>query len=133
MKSLLVIASVLAVWPFGSGKTYHMTASSAVPGAEGTVGVKNDKDNGNFRLDIKVEHLARPNSLTPPENLYIVWVQPKDGSAEKEGVLRVNGGLKGKLEATTTSTDFDVSITAEQSDSANQPSRMQVLHAHVSP
>lgn len=134
MRSLLVVLSVLTIWPFGSGgKTYRMMAASFVPAAHGTVQVNRDKNNGNTKLDIKVANLANPASLTPPENVYIVWVLPRNGEALKEGAIAVDKNLNGELKATTTSRDFDVSITAEQSESVDSPSAMQVLHAHVSP
>jgi hypothetical protein len=121
------------VWPFSSGKEYHMTAANSVPGATGIVRVQKDKDNGNTKLNIKVEHLANPASLTPSENAYIVWVQPRGEGATKLGAIGVDKSLKGELNVVTTSKDFDVFITAEQSQSASLPSDVKVLQAHVSP
>ncbi|HLW81599.1 MAG TPA: hypothetical protein VKS20_06130 [Candidatus Acidoferrales bacterium] len=133
MKSLLVMISLFAFWPFGGGKNFRMTPSPEVPGAHGTVNVKRDKTNGNTQLDIKVKNLASPATLTPPENVYIVWVEPRTGDAEKEGVIRVGGNEQGELSATTTARQFKVSITAEKSESVNTPSGMQVLYAQVNP
>jgi hypothetical protein len=133
VKILLLAVSLLAVWPFSSGKEYHMTAANSVPGATGIVRVQKDKDNGNTKLNIKVEHLANPASLTPSENAYIVWVQPRGEGATKLGAIGVDKSLKGELNVVTTSKDFDVFITAEQSQSASLPSDVKVLQAHVSP
>ena len=69
---------LLLIWPFSSGKEYHMTASNIVPAACGTVKVQKDQ-NGNAKLDIKVSNLADPTRLTPPENKYVVWIRPNDG------------------------------------------------------
>jgi hypothetical protein len=132
MKGLFLMMSLLAIWPWSSGKEYHMTASNSVPAATGIVKVEEDKDNGNMKLDIKVDHLANPSSLTPPADAYIVWVRPSGGAAVKQGAIRVRKDLTGELKTVTVSKDFDLLITAEQSESVSMPSGMEVLHTHVS-
>ena len=99
----------------------------------GTVEVKKDKKNGNIQLDIKVDHLAKPASLTPPEDVYIVWIRPSDKDAQKEGAIGLDKNLKGELRVVTTFKNFDVFITAEQSENVNELSTLQLLRAHVSP
>jgi hypothetical protein len=133
VKILLLAVSLFAVWPMSSGKQYHMTATNSVPGAAGIVKVQKDKDNGNTKLNIKVEHLANPASLTPSENAYVVWVQPRGEEAVKLGAIGVDKNLKGELNVVTTSKDFDVFVTAEQSQNVSTPSEFTVLQAHVSP
>lgn len=133
MKAVLAVGLLLIVWPFSSGgKTYHMTADKSVPAANGTVRAKVGKDNGNTQLEIKVKNLARPTSLTPSANVYVVWARPRNGDAEKEGVIRVDNNLSGELKATTTLKDFEIFITAEQSESVSAPSGTEILRANVS-
>ena len=132
MKLTIAMAAVLLIWPFSSGKSFPMTASPAVPAAKGTVKAQRDKDNGDIKLDIKVEHLAHPGSLTPSAEYYLVWVRPNGGEPLKEGAIGVDNNLSGELKVETTAKDFDVSITAEQSKSDTEPSGQEVLHAHVS-
>jgi hypothetical protein len=79
-----------------------------------------------------VDHLANPSSLTPPADAYIVWVRPSGGAAVKQGAIRVRKDLTGELKTVTVSKDFDLLITAEQSESVSMPSGMEVLHTHVS-
>jgi phage major head subunit gpT-like protein len=126
-----VLFSAFIIWPFSSGKDYHMTADNSVPAASGKVHAQWDKQNGNTKLDVKVEHLARPSSLNPPATTYILWVQPKGGDAVKEGSIGVDNDLKGELHVVTVSKDFDVFITPEQSSTVTMPSRMEVLRTHV--
>jgi phage major head subunit gpT-like protein len=132
MTGVLVIVALLGVWPFSSGKEYRMESSSMVPAATGTVKVEKDKDNGNTKLDIKVNHLAKPSSLSPPANNYIVWVRPRGGDAVKQGALGVDHDLKGELKVVTVSKEFDLFITAEQTEAVSQPSGPEVLKTHVS-
>ena len=133
MKVLVGVVSLLAVLPWSSGKTYRMTADRSVPAATGTVQVQRDKANGNMKLDIKVNHLANPATLTPPGSTYIVWVRPNGGEAMKQGAIGVDKNLKGELKVATTSKDFDIFITVEESDIVTAPSGIEVLKVHISP
>ena len=132
MKGLLVMVSLLAIWPWSSSSNeYPMKASSNVPAAAGIVKVQRDKANGNTKLDIRVWHLANPSRLTPPANAYIVWVRPRDGAAMRTGAIRLDKDQKGEVKLVTVEKDFEVFITAEQSESADVPSDFQVLRADV--
>lgn len=124
--------AMLAIWPLPSGRDYRMTADQSVPAASGTVHAQRDKDNGNTRLDIKVNHLARPANLSPPATTYIVWIRPSEGDAVKQGAIGVDKNLNGELHTVTVSKNFDVIVTAEQSESVTVPASMQVLHTHIS-
>jgi len=132
MKITIAMLALLAVWPFGSAKEYRMQSGAGVPAAMGMVKAQKAKDNGNIKLDIKVDHLATPASLTPSANSYLVWIRPNGGEAFKQGAIGVDKNLSGELKLETVSKDFDVFITAEQSDNVTFPSDVQVLHTHVS-
>jgi hypothetical protein len=132
MKSTIAMLALLAIWPLTNTKEFQMTAASSVPAATGTVKAQQAKDNGNIKLDIKVDHLARPSSLTPAADDYLVWIRPNGGEAFKQGAIGVNKNLSGELKLETVSKDFDVFITAEQSDSVTFPSSIVVLSAHLS-
>jgi hypothetical protein len=132
MKIAIAMVALLAAWPFNSAREFQMTADAGVPAATGIVRVQRAKDNGNMKLDIRVDHLARPASLTPSANNYLVWIRPNGGDAFKQGAIGVDKNLRGELRLETVSKDFDVFITAEQSDSVTVPSSVEVLSAHVS-
>lgn len=131
MKGLLVMVSLLAIWPFAASKEYPMRASSSVPAAAGIVKVQRDKNNENTKVDIKVWHLANPARLTPTANVYIVWFRTRDGAAVKQASIRVDKNQKGEVKLVTVAKDFEVVITAEQSESADRPSDFEVLRADV--
>ncbi len=130
MKMIIAMA-LLAVWPFNGAQEYQMTSAAGVPAAMGVVKVQRAKDNGNMKLDIKVDHLAKPASLTPAANSYLVWIRPNGGEAFKQGAIGVDKNLSGELRLETVSKEFDVFITAEQSDSVTFPSSVEVLRAHI--
>jgi hypothetical protein len=131
MKLELAMIAMVAIWPLPSGKNYRLTADPSVPAAAGTVHAERDKDNKNTKLEIKVEHLARPDSLTPPATTYLVWVRPTGGDAVKEGAIGVGKDLKGELHTVTVSKNFEVIISAEQGETVTVPSSTQVLRTHV--
>jgi len=58
--------------------------------------------------------------------------RPNGGEAFKQGAIGVDKNLSGELKLETVSKDFDVFITAEQSDSVTSPSSVEVLSTHVS-
>ena len=132
MKLTIAMLALLALWPFGSSKEFRMTSGAGVPAAMGMVKAEKAKDNGNIKLDIKVDHLATPASLTPSASSYLVWIRPNGGEAFKQGAIGVDKNLSGELKLETVSKDFDVFITAEQSNSVTSPSSVEVLSTHVS-
>jgi hypothetical protein len=132
MKMTIAVLALLAVWPFGSAKEYRMESGAGVPAATGVVKAQKAKENGNIKLAIKVDHLATPSSLTPSANSYLVWIRPNGGEAFKQGAIGVDKNLSGELKLETVSKDFDVFITAEQSDNVTFPSDVQVLRTHIS-
>ena len=130
-KTIILLAAVLSIWPMG-GKKFQMTADRSVPAATGTVTVKWNAKNQNTSVEVKVDHLADPQSLTPPEHIYVVWVQPRDQQAQKEGALGVGQDRKGDVKGVTTAKDFDVFVTAEKSETVTAPSGKRLLQTHVS-
>lgn len=133
IRRLAVPAVLLLLVPcFGLAKTYPMTAATIVPGAAGDLNVGKDK-NGNTEIKIKITHLANPQSLTPSKNTYTVWLQPSGGSPERAGTLKVSGKLNGSFQTTTSYTNFDVTITAEDDPSVKAPTGPEVLRASVRP
>ncbi|HEX7359187.1 MAG TPA: hypothetical protein VF283_01725 [Bryobacteraceae bacterium] len=133
IKGLLLILALLSIWPWSSGqKTYQLAGSSIVPAATATVKVQKDKVNHNTKLDIKVRNLARPASLTPPARVYLVWAEPRGGTPARLGEIGVNKHLNAELKTVTVFTDFELLITAEQSETATMPSGIQIFHTYIS-
>lgn len=109
-----------------------MVADQSVPAASGTVHAERDKDNGNTKIEIKVNHLARPSNLNPSATTYLVWIRPSGGDAVKQGAIGIDKNLKGEMHTVTVAKNFEIFITSEQSDSVTVPSAVEVLQTHVS-
>jgi hypothetical protein len=126
----LLCGAVLAVATVGWAKTYHMTSTNIVPSAAAQVNVDKE-ENGNIKVDVKVQHLAKPGRLTPPANSYVVWLQQEGSQPQSLGELKLGDDLKGELKATTPLKSFDVFITAETDSQTKFPSDQVVLRATV--
>lgn len=109
-----------------------MIADPSVPAASGKAHINKDK-NGNLRLKLEVDHMAKPGALTPARQNYVVWLQPRGKDPQNQGTLRVGGNLKGTFEATVPNEDFEVFITGEDNPAAQTPSGPKLLHAEIQP
>ena len=118
------------VWPFGGGNKVQMMAGTSTPGANATITVKKGS-NGNTALDIKAKNLAPPSSLTPAENVYVVWIQAPDQTPQNEGQLRVNSKEQAEIHTSTSYKRFEVKITAEQNAQVQEPTGPKILSAAI--
>jgi hypothetical protein len=121
---------ILGLSSIAMAKTYHLTSTPLVPAATGDVDVSRDQ-NGNFEIQLKVSHLAKPGVLTPPATAYIVWFQEQGSEPESQGELRVDDNLKGELKTSTPFHNFDVFVTAEGDKQARTPSGRMALRSSI--
>lgn len=120
------------IWPFGGGwKTVNLMPGADAPAAQGAVKYKTG-GNGNVELQIDTRSLAPPDSLLPPENVYVVWIEPPGRSAQNLGRLKINGKEQADLSAETPFKRFHVFITAEHNQQIQTPQGPTVLSADVS-
>ena len=113
-----------------SEKQVHLTPSTTVPAAAAVADISHD-DNGNTIVDLKVKHLAKPENLTPPKSVYMVWIQPNGEAPMKQGQLTVNDNLEAEFRTPTTYKTFQIFVTAEDSASVTSPTGQEVLRQAV--
>lgn len=128
--SLITLAFVSATLVYAA-KRFPLTAASVVPAAKGSVNVGKDR-NGNTNLKLRVEHLAKPDNLSPAQTGYVVWFQNPGGDPENQGELKVNGKLIGSLQVMTPRKHFDLFVTGENDITVKSPSGPEVLRAVIS-
>jgi hypothetical protein len=129
-KFALLIAIAFLLTTVAWSREDKLTNTGLAPAAQGKVVTSNDR-NGNTEVEVQVKHVARPQSLTPPRQNYLVWVQPRGMQPQLLGALRVNEDLEGSLKATTTFKDFDVLVTAEDNIKPEAPSQAVILKGTV--
>lgn len=128
----LCIAVVLSFAGLALAKDIRLTADPSVPAAAGKAQLDHDR-NGNHKVKLEVEHLAKPQALTPPKQTYVVWIQSRGKEPENQGQLKVNDNLQGSFETTTSYPVFDIFVTAEDNPAATTPSSPQLLKGSVQP
>jgi hypothetical protein len=109
----------------------NFDTSTVVPSAEGQVRVKKD-DNNNYAVSVQINHLAEPNRLPQPQNVYVVWAESPSGP-QNLGQLKVETGLisrrlKAALETVTPYKPSRIFVTAETSATVQSPGNYMVLN-----
>lgn len=132
MMLTLLLAAAAAVSASGCAGAEKLSASSALPAAEGTLKCEKAA-NDNTAIDLKVKHLANPDRLTPPASVYVVWLKvDKDATPQNIGALEVDGDLSGRLKTVTALRRFELFVTGEATGQSPTPSGEPVLWANCS-
>lgn len=105
--------------------------STVVPAATGKVKIKKD-DNKNYSIDIKLENLAPANRLSPPRNLYVVWVSTQENGVKNIGQIApsssfLSGKVKASLKSVSPFKPTRIFITAEDNKDNLYPGNQEVL------
>jgi hypothetical protein len=128
-KILLSLLLTFALLAFGE-KIKMKNVSTLQPAAAAQLTHEKD-DNGNTKLKIHVYHLAKPDSLTPPRDTYVVWIEPPGQPPQNMGVIKVNDNLESEFSTRTPFKKFKVYITAEDGPKVTTPSGDKILEAYV--
>ncbi|MBO9572283.1 MAG: hypothetical protein J7497_08765 [Chitinophagaceae bacterium] len=112
-------------------RSISFNSSTAVPAAVGEVHIKKDK-NKNYALDIEMKNLAKPESLTPPKPVYVVWMETSSNDIKNIGQLKSTSGLfgqalKASLKAVTSFEPHRIFITAEDDPAIQYPGSQEII------
>lgn len=100
--------------------------SEVLPAA--TAQVKIDKtDNNNYKMELEVENMAKPDRLNPPRKNYVVWMVTEKNGTINMGNLKINNKLNGSLEGATPFKPICFFVTAEDKQDVDTPSTQVVL------
>ena len=113
-------------------ETVSLANTSRVPGATGKVEVKRSK-NGNTRMEVDVEHLAKASQVDSRAVTYVVWIQSLDHATAPQNVgnLMVDDDLKGHVSTMSPLASFELVITPESSHQAPEPTGDPVFRTRV--
>ncbi len=123
---IAALSGFLIIISFDScSKKIAFDSSRVVPGAEGRVKIKKDK-NKNYAINISVKNLAEPDKLTPPMELYVVWMETERNGVRNLGQINIGTTIlssvkKGSLTATTPFKPVRFFITAEETGDVTHP------------
>ncbi|MBN2807111.1 MAG: hypothetical protein JXR22_10675 [Prolixibacteraceae bacterium] len=131
-KIMLSLATGLMLFVFSACATKVIFLSSAVvPAAQGTVTIKED-GNKNYFIKIQTKNLADSQKLTPPKNVYVVWLVTDNNSTKNIGqIISTSGSMSTKLKSSfETVSSFrpnKIFITAENEADISYPYSEVVL------
>lgn len=133
-RSLAALILVFALALTACNRKIAFNTSTVVPAAEGTVKIKKDK-NDNHAIDVSVKNLAEPKRLPVPQNVYMVWIDSRDG-VKKLGQLKTGSGLfsstlRAELKTVTPNKPTRLFITAESSGDVQYPGSQEVLSTNA--
>jgi len=112
-------------------KKVHFNTSTVVPGAEGTVKAKKDK-NGNYYIGIAIENLAKPTQLTPSKKTYVAWIETQENGVKNIGQVSSSSSFLSKTKKASISTvspyrPIRIFISAEDDGGIEEPGTQVVL------
>lgn len=105
--------------------------SSVVPGASGNVKVKKDGSQ-NYVIKVETADLAPVESLYPPKQTYVVWMETEKGNNENMGQLKSSRGFLSKQRTSSFETKspykpVKIFITAENESNVRYPGNDEIL------
>ena len=112
-------------------KKVSFNTSTVVPGAEGTVKVKQDK-NKNYSIEVDILNLADPSKLTPAKKAYVVWVETTEKGAKNVGQITSSSSMfsktkKGSISTVSPYKPTRVFVSAEDDGGTETPGDVIVL------
>lgn len=126
----VILSLVLMFMVASCTSTTKFPVSSVTPAAEITVNVKQDKSN-NSVISVSAEHLASAERLSPPKNIYIVWITTSDNGVKNIGQLKGKNGKTATLETLTSFVPVEIFITAENEGSISYPSGIEISRTTI--
>ena len=114
-----------------ASKNVPFNNSTVVPGAEGTVKVKRDK-NKNYTLNISVDNLPDSKKLTPSKSTYVVWIETKEAGVKNIGQVKSSSSMfskakKASISTVSTHKPTKVFVSAEDNGTVSYPGSQIVL------
>jgi hypothetical protein len=128
----LLLGGLSALQACGSGGRFVVLGTARAPSTSGIIEV-DDLDGGSTLVTVHLEHLHPPDRLADGLQSYVVWFQGPAGSPIRAGELRYDAEARtGDLAETAPFTHLVVSVTAEASAGATQPSDYVVASHEIS-
>ena len=135
-KNIMNLASLtlffLVIFFLGScARKLTFEVSPVVPAATGKVKIKKSK-NDNYIIVVNIKNLAPATRLSPPREVYVVWMESRNRRPENLGMIKTSTGLfsstlKGDMTAASNYKPAGIFITAEDNGRVTYPGSQVVL------
>ncbi|MEM6990150.1 MAG: hypothetical protein AAF721_06625 [Myxococcota bacterium] len=127
----LLLVAALAVLTAGCASRFKSDAEAPTYAAKAKITVKTNRDD-NRQMALTIDHLAPPERIDPRFRAYAVWIRVPGHDTTRAGVLKYNSKKRrGKLNATTPHSNFEVIVSLENNPSASAPSPDSIVMRKV--
>jgi hypothetical protein len=134
MKTLCFVGfCALFVAACGGPLKYQVPSSARAPGADAKIVADVSTAQGQTQLSVDITNLPPPGRISEKATTYLAWYR-KDSSVTwaRVGGFKYNeGDREGKISGSVPEVAFDLSVTAEASDSPASPSPDVVVSQRV--
>jgi len=127
-----LFAAALALPGCAADARYVIIGSARAPSTSGTVEAS-DEGGGSTKVAVHLDFLHPPSRLNENLKHFVVWFQPKTGSAVRAGGLKYDPAERtGDLTETSPFHEFVVKVTAERDSQPAAPSEYVVAMQEIS-
>ncbi|MGZ5247319.1 MAG: hypothetical protein ACXWV5_09780 [Flavitalea sp.] len=125
---------ILALTITACSRKINFNDSTVVPAATGQVKVKKDHNN-NYQIKLDLKHLADPQKLQIPKQLYVLWMDTEDNGTQNLGKILPEKGMftstiRASLETVTSMKPTRFFITAEDDGTVQYPGSEIILQTN---
>lgn len=99
--------------------------SSVTPASDITVKKQYDR-NGNTKITVTAKNMAAVERLTPPQNIYVVWVVAEDNNLKNIGQLKNKNAKTAEIETLVPYKFTEIFITAEYRADVQNPAGIEI-------
>lgn len=126
--SLMVLSMIASCNPPAD---YALVGSAYVPATQGEIDI--DKSSGDeILITVTLDHLLPPGKLEDGLTHYVVWFTPIGEYPLRQQALDYDAEAQvGRAAIATSLREFELQITAESSESPNQPSDLLVASQKI--
>jgi hypothetical protein len=121
---------LITLFLYSCGTTVNFPVSDNLPAADVKAKVKKDKNNI-YEVEVKADHLADPDRLSPEKKHYVVWIMDVDGENHSIGQLKPDRSKEAELFTMTPYTPVQLFITAENKKDPAWPSTQIVFRSEA--
>jgi hypothetical protein len=125
---------ILVIALTSCSRKINFNDSTVVPTATGQVKLKKDNNN-NYKIEADFKHLADPQKLQIPKQLYVLWMETERNGTKNLGKIIPEKGLftstiKASLETVSSMKPTRFFITAEDDGAVQYPGSEVILQTN---
>jgi hypothetical protein len=130
LRTALLVGGAILPLTTGCDRPMTMHPATSIPAGQGTISAK-PGTGGNTQLEVRVQHLAPPSRVVADATVYVVWIQPAQGTHQNLGILALDGNSAGTYQGLTPHRRFFLSVTPEANATGERPLNEPVFTADV--